>query len=192
MKHAREDYNRIQDPVGKIPADEPVFLLRAQDKSAPDTVRGWALENLRNGGDVQLSKLAERHADAMEAWQDEHGSKPADAAPAAQAAPVDALPELPPLHAFLFGSLGDLTGSELGSMVQYYARAAQALVRATPRVEAKPLTEDEVSELYQHGRDWGETHREFIVKFASAVEIAFCKKNSIGTQPEADKGVQRG
>lgn len=29
MKHAGEDYNRIQDPENKIPADEPVFLLRA-------------------------------------------------------------------------------------------------------------------------------------------------------------------
>ena len=28
MKHARDDYNRIQDPAGKIPEDEPVFLLR--------------------------------------------------------------------------------------------------------------------------------------------------------------------
>ena len=32
MIHARDDYNRIQDPAGKIPADEPVFLLRAQDE----------------------------------------------------------------------------------------------------------------------------------------------------------------
>jgi hypothetical protein len=30
MKHARDDYNRIQDPAGLIPEDEPVFLLRAQ------------------------------------------------------------------------------------------------------------------------------------------------------------------
>ena len=31
MKHARPDYDRIQDPAGLIPEDEPVFLLRAQD-----------------------------------------------------------------------------------------------------------------------------------------------------------------
>lgn len=31
MRHAREDYNRIQDPAGKIHEDEPVFLMRAQD-----------------------------------------------------------------------------------------------------------------------------------------------------------------
>lgn len=34
MKHAREDYNRFQDPAGLIPEDEPVFLLRGQDKYA--------------------------------------------------------------------------------------------------------------------------------------------------------------
>lgn len=31
MIHARTDYQRIQDPLGKIADDEPVFLLRAQD-----------------------------------------------------------------------------------------------------------------------------------------------------------------
>lgn len=42
MIHARDDYNRIQDPAGKIPADEPVFLLRAQDALACQAV-GWKL-----------------------------------------------------------------------------------------------------------------------------------------------------
>lgn len=35
MIHAREDYNRIQDPKGLIPQDEPVFLLRGQDRFTP-------------------------------------------------------------------------------------------------------------------------------------------------------------
>ena len=34
MKHARSDYDRIQDPDGKIPANEPVFLIRGQDVCA--------------------------------------------------------------------------------------------------------------------------------------------------------------
>ena len=42
MIHAREDYNRIQDPTGKIPADEPVFLLRAQDRYFIKTVQYYA------------------------------------------------------------------------------------------------------------------------------------------------------
>jgi hypothetical protein len=68
MKHAREDYQRIQDPAGKIPADEPVFLLRAQDAVAADVVRCWADLNLAHGGDPELSRLARAHADLMDAW----------------------------------------------------------------------------------------------------------------------------
>lgn len=78
MKHAREDYNRIQDPEKRIGEDEPVFLLRAQDVSAPATLSFWAEENLCNGGDPALSALAKEHADAMTAWQEANGVKPAD------------------------------------------------------------------------------------------------------------------
>lgn len=42
MKHARDDYNRIQDPEGLIPADEPVFLIRGQDKIGGLVVKIWA------------------------------------------------------------------------------------------------------------------------------------------------------
>lgn len=69
MKHAREDYNRIQDPDGKIPAEEPVFLMRAQDKASPAAVRAWADENDRLGGDPVLSAKAREHVIKMEAWQ---------------------------------------------------------------------------------------------------------------------------
>lgn len=79
MRHARDDYNRIQDPAGLIPADEPVFLLRAKDKTAPETLRFWADEHVRNGGDTREAHMAEEHAKAMEAWQAVHGSKIADA-----------------------------------------------------------------------------------------------------------------
>jgi hypothetical protein len=66
--HARDDYNRIQDPAGKIPADEPVFLIRGQDIAGPDVVRYWALVNRAKGGDESLSKAALDHADLMDAW----------------------------------------------------------------------------------------------------------------------------
>ncbi len=65
MKHARDDYARIQDPSGKIPEDEPVFLLRAQDISAASTVRFWA--SLQPEGSP-LRQLAEEHAAKMEEW----------------------------------------------------------------------------------------------------------------------------
>lgn len=79
MKHARHDYDRIQDPSGAIPADEPVFLLRGQDVSAPVAVRAWADDNDRVGGDPKLSSLARRQADAMEFWQEKRAWKVADA-----------------------------------------------------------------------------------------------------------------
>ena len=74
MIHARQDYARIQDPDGKIPADEPVFLLRAQDITAPATVRRWAAMQK----DESIAALARNHADAMEDWQRDHACKYAD------------------------------------------------------------------------------------------------------------------
>lgn len=80
MKHARPDYNRIQDPAGKIPEDEPVFLLRGQDKAAPGAVRAYAeiLESM--GGDPVLVRQSREQAKRMEEWQAAVRSKVADAA----------------------------------------------------------------------------------------------------------------
>ncbi len=68
MLHPRKDYARIQDPAGKIPMEEPVFLLRAQDPAAANAVRFWASENLDRGGDKELSRIACEFADKMDAW----------------------------------------------------------------------------------------------------------------------------
>ena len=75
MLHARPDYQRIQDPESRIPEKEPVFLLRGQDVSAPATLRFWAQENRKNGGEEDLSVLAEAQALRMEQWPQK---KPAD------------------------------------------------------------------------------------------------------------------
>jgi len=75
MKHARVDYDRIQDPARKIPDDEPVFLIRGQDKVGAQTVRAWAELHENAGGDPELSKLAREQADRMDAWG---YKKPAD------------------------------------------------------------------------------------------------------------------
>lgn len=64
MKHARLDYERIQDPWGKIPESEPVFLLRAQDCTAAEVVRYWA--SLQPSG--ELKEAAYRQAEKMDAW----------------------------------------------------------------------------------------------------------------------------
>jgi len=78
MKHNREDYEQIQDPSGKIPEDEPVFLLRAQDKTAPDTVEMWAARVALEGGDLDIVDHANAHAQLMREWQEEHGCKVPD------------------------------------------------------------------------------------------------------------------
>lgn len=75
MKHARADYDSIQDASGKIPDDEPVFLLRAQDIVAPNIVRQWASLALVNGVDRAMVDRALAHADRMQEWQRVHGRK---------------------------------------------------------------------------------------------------------------------
>ena len=89
MIHARQDYQRIQDPEKKIPEDEPVFLLRAQDETAAAVVRYWVKLNRKainaavkakgDGSIIQRRKkavvLAEAHAIRMDDWPTK---KPAD------------------------------------------------------------------------------------------------------------------
>jgi len=78
MKHAREDYNRIQDPKGKIPKEEPVFLLRGQDKLAPGTVLHWAekLESIEPTNPLIIQ--ARDHALKMMEWQRDSKMKTPD------------------------------------------------------------------------------------------------------------------
>ena len=66
MIHAREDYNRIQDPINEIQSDEPVFLIRAQDVCAADTMRFWAALHLSKGGDPEMYKQIMAHAKLAE------------------------------------------------------------------------------------------------------------------------------
>ena len=55
MKFTRDDYNkRIVDKAGKIPDDEPVFLLRAQDVYSPSTLRYYA-KLLEDDGNLEMA-----------------------------------------------------------------------------------------------------------------------------------------
>jgi hypothetical protein len=93
MKHSRADYNRIQDPAGLIPDCEPVFLLRAQDIHAPDTLRDYASRVYNRGkGNASACHEIRMHAERMEAWQREHGSKIPDAPDSPVGADEDAPP----------------------------------------------------------------------------------------------------
>lgn len=85
MKHAREDYDRFQDPalerpdefpgVNPIGADEPVFLLRARDTLAPMVVNTWARELHAAGGNPRTVARVQAFADKMAEWQRENGAK---------------------------------------------------------------------------------------------------------------------
>jgi hypothetical protein len=54
--------------VRVIPADEPVFLLRGQDRHAAETVMFWAERVETAGGDPDIVRVAREHAAKMDAW----------------------------------------------------------------------------------------------------------------------------
>ena len=68
MLHAREDYQCIQDPSGKIPVNEPVFLIRGQDALGADILRIYANLAGHISADPELIKRTLEQADRMEAW----------------------------------------------------------------------------------------------------------------------------
>ena len=68
MIHAREDYQRIQDPECLIPADEPVFLLRAQDACAAVAVDAWANAAELSGASREIVASARKQAERMRLW----------------------------------------------------------------------------------------------------------------------------
>ena len=70
MKHARADYDRIQDPAHKIPEDEPVFLLRGQDICAPRAVEVWATIAENMGASPEIVRAAREQARRMRKWQE--------------------------------------------------------------------------------------------------------------------------
>lgn len=78
MIHAREDYQRIQDPAGMIPPDEPVFLIRGQDVAGPIAVLCWAHEAQRAGASAKIVTSAKVQADRMMKWQREQKAKVPD------------------------------------------------------------------------------------------------------------------
>lgn len=78
MLHARQDYNRIQDPKNLIPQDEPVFLIRGKDICAPATLEKWCEEARKYGVDQSMIDKVQSHADYIRVWQIENESKVPD------------------------------------------------------------------------------------------------------------------
>lgn len=77
MKFSREDYeSRIVDNEGLIPDEEPVFLLRGQDKFAPFVLFYYAA--LVSESNPEMSKLCYMQAANMISWQYKNGNKVPD------------------------------------------------------------------------------------------------------------------
>ena len=68
MKHARADYDRIQDPAGLIPDNEPVMLLRAQDKYFLDVLRFYRDCVYRDRGDPKIIAAIDQHLVRAAYW----------------------------------------------------------------------------------------------------------------------------
>lgn len=69
MLHARKDYQRIQDPAGLIPDDEPVFLIRGQDLAAVPVLRYYLMTAVKVGAKQDLIDAVFGHIKLMEDWQ---------------------------------------------------------------------------------------------------------------------------
>jgi hypothetical protein len=88
MGTKKEELASTTGCLAKAADDEPIFVLRAQDSLAPDTIRAWVGQALRHAVfhrrslstekyEALMFKLgaAEGFAMRMEAWQREHGCK---------------------------------------------------------------------------------------------------------------------
>lgn len=58
----------IRDALREFPEDEPVFLLRARDKHAAETLRYYAKKVYASGGDWEIVEAVERLAEQMDEW----------------------------------------------------------------------------------------------------------------------------
>lgn len=75
MKHSRKDYAHIQDTTGKIPHDEPVFLLRGQDKLAVNALRTYIGAAISHGVDADTIENVRSALNDIITWQAERREK---------------------------------------------------------------------------------------------------------------------
>mgnify|MGYP001564185867 FL=1 len=72
-KQATDGALRGKGCLGRCAPDEPVFVLRAQDRCAAATVRQWAAAAQHVGAPREKVVQALDDADAMDAWREAHG-----------------------------------------------------------------------------------------------------------------------
>jgi hypothetical protein len=78
MQHLRSDYDDFAVLDAKIPDDEPVFLLRAQDPSSEIAVRAWCDDAERLGADPDLVRATRDWATRMGEYARAKGKRVAD------------------------------------------------------------------------------------------------------------------
>lgn len=76
-RFGRPDWD-AQGSLSSIPDEMPIFVMTARDKAAPAALRAYAREAALIGASTDLVLSVQRHADAMELWAAEHGSKVPD------------------------------------------------------------------------------------------------------------------
>ena len=72
MTTAKEALNG-EGCLARAADDEPVFVLRAQDQAAANTVRDWAVRAKALGSPAEKVIQAFDDARAMDAWRNAHG-----------------------------------------------------------------------------------------------------------------------
>jgi hypothetical protein len=77
MIHAREDYNRFQDPENKIGQDEPVMLFRAHDIHFIGVLTSYA-SLLEENGNTEVANAVREHIELASDWRKKHGVKEPD------------------------------------------------------------------------------------------------------------------
>lgn len=74
MIHARDDYNRFQDPENKIPQDEPVMLFRAQDRHFIAVLKFYA-DLLDAAQNEPVSKAVRAHIELAKRYRSKPTTK---------------------------------------------------------------------------------------------------------------------
>ena len=82
MIHARKDYNRIQDPLNAkdkgIPKEEPVFLLRAQDRLFIPTLLNYLTMANQIGCSPEMQQTIRVHIELAALYNIKHPTKVPD------------------------------------------------------------------------------------------------------------------
>lgn len=65
-------YGQVTTERGTIGDDEPVFVIRGADKSAPNAIRAYASNAAICGADDDMIANVRERANQVAAWQAEH------------------------------------------------------------------------------------------------------------------------